>query len=209
MRFAIIKRTLSTLKLLDRRQDPKFPINDLTIIESFISEQEELDLIKYLNRKLRRLPYETNHFDHVITNYREMQISEWPKEFEHIRHRMISATGLNEPSSINWKPFHALDLGDRGSIGKHVDHIEYSGRVISGLCLLSQAVVRFRAKDQPDHYADVLLPQKCFYVQRDSLRYDYTHEIIADTNGNYNFMGSTFKRSRRLCLLLRDDIKQQ
>jgi alkylated DNA repair dioxygenase AlkB len=68
--------------------------------------------------------------------------------------------------AIEWKPWHALDLLSGGRIGFHVDHLEYSGEWIGGLCLLSSAVMQFRHHQYPERQASALLPRRCFYLQR-------------------------------------------
>ena len=47
------------------------------------------------------------------------------------------------PSEARLLPIHILDLAADGVIGSHVDNIEYSGRIIVGLSLLSDAVMSF------------------------------------------------------------------
>ncbi|KAG2178037.1 hypothetical protein INT43_003290, partial [Umbelopsis isabellina] len=93
-----------------------------------------------------------------------------------------------------------VDLHSTGEIKAHVDNVEYSGSVVAGLCLLSPAIMKLRHKDDPNNQLDVLLDPGTFYIQRDSVRYAFTHEITLD-NSVWN--GEQIDRGRRISLLFR------
>ncbi|KAJ1647651.1 hypothetical protein IWQ61_010071 [Dispira simplex] len=110
------------------------------------------------------------------------------------------------PSELTWLPSHILDLHPQGAIQAHVDNTEFSGDYVAGLCLLSPTVMKFTHVKDPDCVLKVLLPQRCFYVQRHALRYQFTHEIPSNQDqaeGN-RFNGQIVSRSRRISILFRD-----
>jgi hypothetical protein len=81
------------------------------------------------------------------------------------------------PRDVEWLPFHILDLDKDGCIKPHVDNVEYSGGVIVGLCLMSERVLQLTRVDKPDHTFSVYLPPRALYIQKERVRYDYTHQI--------------------------------
>lgn len=194
----------------DTSRDALFPVKDIRVIPDFITAAQELSLMKHVELKLKRHKYALNHFDSVITNYRECPVSEWPDdECADVITNMKEAALEFHPSSKNsrWKPIHVLDLSaEGGSIGPHTDNIEYSGKLVSGLCLLSSAVMTFQHAVDTSRIAKVLLPRRCFYLTTASVRFDYKHEISVDQmSGMYEFQGSRFPRERRVSLMLRDN----
>ncbi|KAI9344617.1 hypothetical protein BDR26DRAFT_857289 [Obelidium mucronatum] len=114
-----------------------------------------------------------------------------------------SGTGSSHLVS-RWLPPHILELrtGDSG-IGAHVDHKEAFGDVIAGVCLASDAVMKFvHVGDSSSHFS-ALLPRRCLYFQRGFVRHDFTHEIPLDPN-EHVFRGRPIERTRRISLMIRD-----
>ncbi|KAJ3395045.1 Alpha-ketoglutarate-dependent dioxygenase alkB 7, mitochondrial [Entophlyctis sp. JEL0112] len=124
---------------------------------------------------------------------------------------MVQASEESSPSSntaqlqaMNWLPPHILELRDpadgKSGIGAHVDHLTAFGSTIVGVCLSSDAVMQFTHKDYPSIGFSVLLPRGCLYYQRDSVRYNYSHEIPFD-DANHVFKGKHIPRSRRVSIM--------
>lgn len=159
---------------IDLNGNLDFPTHDFKLWPEFITEEEEGSLLEECDRKFKGRPYEDAHFDDVIHLYRELQASRLHpssllcKIQTRLRSHIQSAIGLEE-EKIQWKPLHVLDLSPRGHIGPHLDHVEYSGSLIAGLCLHSTAVMRFERADaqkgQGTKFVRVLLPQRCLYLQ--------------------------------------------
>ncbi|KCV72485.1 hypothetical protein H696_00080 [Fonticula alba] len=122
----------------------------------------------------------------------------------------------------NFLPLHTLDLRADGHIQPHVDNLSASGRLVAGVSLLSGRVVRFEqmytdarpresVKPSERRVLDVLLPPGSFYMQRDKLRYDYTHAILPVTPGQETVWPEgagqrvvPLEPARRIVFLVRD-----
>lgn len=89
--------------------------------DNWLSIEEETELCKLIEKKLKRLPYENGHFDRVIQKYREVlwtiQDSD-PAIIKETYNRTIAAL----PKGKEYLPMHVIDLHEKGCIGKHVDH---------------------------------------------------------------------------------------
>ena len=91
-----------------------------------ITVQEESDLMSELTLKLKTLPWNDNHFDEAILNYREFMISD-PLEFPKLESlfklklKKVIDTSVQKPTQL--LPYHVLELGARGSIKPHIDNI--------------------------------------------------------------------------------------
>ncbi|PIO67025.1 hypothetical protein TELCIR_11246 [Teladorsagia circumcincta] len=80
---------------------------------------------------------------------------------------------------------------------------EYCGDVITGVCLLSDAVMRLRHKDRKDELiVDLLLPRRCLYRMGEIGRYDFTHEVLS--NDESMFDGKKVVKTRRISIICRD-----
>lgn len=80
---------------------------------------------------------------------------------------------------------HVIDLADTGFINPHVDSVKFSGGVVAGLSLLTDAVMRFRPANlelgtpisglEP---TDFVVAQNSLYVMSGQVRFEYTHEVL-------------------------------
>ena len=160
------------------------------ITREAVSPEEEANLVAQVEKWMVRRKYEGGHFDKVITQYRELQKP--ARFFSEGNKRVLERVKDNFfPADARLLPVHILDLAADGEIGLHVDHVEYSGRFIIGLSLLSDAVMRFRHESSGVH-ADIVLPRRSVYVMTDATRYDWAHAIPMQPKG------------RRISLLFRD-----
>ncbi|KAJ3329800.1 hypothetical protein HDU91_003756, partial [Kappamyces sp. JEL0680] len=57
--------------------------------------------------------------------------------------------------------------------------------------------------NMPDKFK-VLVPRRSLYIQRDDLRYHYSHEIPTIGHPDHSIDGQLVHRDRRLVILLRD-----
>ena len=83
----------------------------------------------------------------------------------------------------------------------HIDSVKFVGRALASLSLLSDSIMRFRVKDQPEEYVDCILPRYSLYCMEDAARYDFTHEIL-HADESY-FQGERIKRERRISIITR------
>ncbi|KAG0378629.1 hypothetical protein BGX24_003243 [Mortierella sp. AD032] len=181
-----------------------------------------LKLKRALGKQVR---YEDGHFDGVITRYRECSAGDWAshpfsetpstptsdsgsggtkKDRTTPREMMDSLKSEFFPISWKWVSPHILELeAGSGGIKPHVDHLDASGSVVAGLCLGSSAVMELIHKDDPQKRFRVLLPKRCFYFQRDSVRYSYKHGIPIEQD-DHQFRGEVVQKEKRISVMLRN-----
>lgn len=169
------------------------------IIPDFISMSEENSLLQEIEPHMKRLRYETEHWDGQIYLYREREQQTWNEKNQKIIKRVADASFSG--SDLLSPYIHILDLHQDGYISPHVDSLRYCGRRISGLSLLSDSVMRL-GHSQDGLTVDLLLPRRSLYLLSEIGRYEFTHAILKDEE-------STFKdvrvpRNRRISLILRE-----
>ncbi|KAI8581635.1 hypothetical protein K450DRAFT_232251 [Umbelopsis ramanniana AG] len=190
----------------DNASSKGYSINDFLVYPDFVTKEEKETLTSICEKKLRRsfgpkVEYFPIHPDSVIHQYRECSASHWGKQDEFMKEFINKKIYSMFPDQMEWLDPHVLDLDGDGEIKAHVDNIEYSGSVVAGLCLLSPAIMTMRHKDDSNIRFDVLLEPGTFYIQRDTIRYSFTHEIRLS---NTTWKGNEVDRSRRISLLFRD-----
>lgn len=149
------------------------------LIENFITQSEH-DIIWLTAQKklLRVMPqYQTSHMDKVITNYRESQFSNSIcPTFNSVTNR-IKVEGENWMNrKLYWLHPHLLDLHGEGSIKPHIDSTESSGDLIMSLSMGTSTEILFKHKETGE-CVTINVPKNSLYMQRASVRYDWTHEI--------------------------------
>jgi len=145
--------------------------------------------------------FDQGHFDGVITNFREMHLTEWaPEDKEQIMTLMARLDALIPDIDTQT---HILHLASEGEIRPHIDNVEASGAWILGVSLGSPRILRMqKARDDRDVF-DILLPSGSVYIQRDELRFLYKHSIL---KGGGAFHGQTIAIGQRLSIMIRDRI---
>ncbi|KAJ3090831.1 Alpha-ketoglutarate-dependent dioxygenase alkB 7, mitochondrial [Quaeritorhiza haematococci] len=197
--------------------------DDLLLDPCFLSEEEHDTLKAGCIQKLARLcrgPYVETHFDGVIRGYKECTVSSWalsssPNTANTDDDKILRILERARQSLRTWTkndiPFispHILELREGNSgIGPHVDNVKASGNIVAGLCLISPAIIIFRRKDNPQQYIRALLPERSLYLQRNALRYSFTHEIPEDRS-LHSFRGKEVLRGRRISIMFRDEMKK-
>jgi alkylated DNA repair protein alkB family protein 7 len=201
---------------------PFSPSFGVRVIADFLTEGEEAALSSECDSFLRRLDYESGHWDGVISNYKEVQrdirspsLSAASQAVLRRAQAAFPAGARNGGAPLPF--FHALELAEGGSISAHVDSIKFSGGVVAGLCLLSDAVMVLTpdtdgaagaagtqaAPAAPE--VRLLLPRRCFYTLTDEARYAWAHAVPAGAAAT--FRGAAVKRGRRLSIMLRDALE--
>jgi len=174
---------------------------DMIIYENFISSDEEQLLLKELEPYMKKLRYEFDHWDDAIHGYRETEKHVWNDDNKKILDRIKNLAF--PPDAVPLQHIHVLDIAKEGYIKPHVDSVRFCGNVITGLSLLSTAVMRLVHEKEPHLRADVLLPQKSLYIMRDAVRFNYTHEILKDEDSWHR--GRHIKRDRRISIMCRNE----
>ncbi|XP_063858720.1 alpha-ketoglutarate-dependent dioxygenase alkB homolog 7, mitochondrial-like [Scylla paramamosain] len=174
--------------------------SSFTVVPNMITEAEEEMLMKEVEPHLKRLKYEFDHWDDAIHGFREIERSRWSQQVSSILGR-IRTTAF--PDSCQQLPqTHVLDLAKSGVIKPHVDSVRFCGNIISGLCLLSDAVMRLRHVELKDQVVDVLVKRRSLYIMRDEARYNFTHEILGEEESF--FCGEAVERGRRVSVISRN-----
>lgn len=132
------------------------------LITNVITQKEEKDIIAFLNPLLSRKRYEGNHWDDVITKYKETELSSRivPINIEMvmqslrdlIRERYTQYGGQDD--TLQFLPPHVIDLDQDGFIGPHVDSVKFSGDMIAGLSLASTRIMVLLPSDDGDGTAN-------------------------------------------------------
>ena len=117
----------------------------LHLFSHLITKEQEAALVSTLNPVLKKKRYESNHWDAAITRYREMELHAelvLPDEAVAVLGRMQAAVTSQFGGTTSFLVPHVVDLAKDGSISAHTDSIKFSGRLIAGLSLLSERVMR-------------------------------------------------------------------
>lgn len=96
--------------------------DDIILIPNFVSETEELNLLKEIEPRWRRLKYQNAHWDNAIHGYRETQMSQWCPENQSILDK-IKKLCFEEQDNVK-NQTHILDLSEDGFIKPHVDAVK-------------------------------------------------------------------------------------
>jgi alkylated DNA repair protein alkB family protein 7 len=188
---------------------PEFPTPaafGLHIMPSFLSEPEHDALVSSATALLARARFEDGHWDAVIRNYRESQalVRALPPVARAAVERALARFPVGARAPL--PAAHFIELAPAGDIGAHVDSVKFSGGVVAGLCLLSDAVMELT--EDPPRAAPLtpatrlLLPRRALYVLSGAARFRYAHAIPA---GAIAFGGTRVVRARRISVMLRDE----
>lgn len=205
--------------------DAPFPYSasfGLHVYPDFLAPEEEASLASSCEALLAPLPYEPGHWDNVIQTYKELQrpIATLPPP---ARAALLRAQAAFPPAARRLGPpqpfYHALELAEAGHISAHVDSVKFSGGVVAGVCLLSDAVLVLTPSGDgegaggaapqaplppaPGAEVRVLLPRRCLYTMCNAARYEWAHAI---PRGAPLFRGAPVPRGRRISVMLRDEV---
>lgn len=73
---------------------------------------------------------------------------------------------------------HILDLSETGYIKPHVDNIKFSGDLLSGLCLLSPALMDL-IHEETKETITAFLPPRCLYIMTPEGRFQVRVHVTA------------------------------
>jgi alkylated DNA repair protein alkB family protein 7 len=176
----------------------------------FLSEDEEASLVRTAGDTLNRRGWEDGHWDGVIRGFREAQVS--VSRLAPISRASVARAAARFPKGPRTgdpqSSVHFLELSAAGEILAHVDSVKFSGGVVAGLCLLSDAVMEL--VPDPEGGAKslastirILLPRRALYTLSGAARYEWAHAIPA---GAPVFGGGAVTRGRRISVMLRDEL---
>ena len=174
----------------------------IRIIDNFITAEEESILFEEVEKKLRRMKYESNHWDAVIHGYREIQKLVWSETAHPIIQRLGS---MVTPPLLPHT--HVLDLSADGLITPHVDSVQHCGPSLAVLSLLSDAVMKLEHMQRDEQWFKVLIKRYSVYVLHGRLRYEYKHSILNGEAAVLN--GRKVEKGRRLSIIIRSDVTEE
>ena len=154
---------------------------------------------------LARRKYDANHYDAVILDYREAQLSlpRWSPASREVLTRLMrvvdEAVGVDgiKRRPVEWMPPHVIDLAPvKGRIDAHVDSVKHGGDVVACVSLLSQRRLFLSEPSTPGRAGRVVfemdLPPGSLYILSGFARYELAHAISAGPE-------------RRMSIVLRDE----
>jgi len=169
------------------------------VTRNFVTESEEAKLLEEIEPHIKRLRYETSHWDGAIVGYREVERKNWSKECQTVMDRVRRSSF--EPDAKHLSMVHCLDVAKDGEILPHVDAVRFCGDRLAGLSLMSSAVMKLALEKDPAKWVKILLPQRSLYVMSGIARYDYTHAILGDKESYLH--KSHVPRERRISVMFR------
>lgn len=206
---------------VDARQAPSDFGPSSAVVYTNALTQTEGDLItKEILSRMKRRRYEKGHWDAVIVNYKEVEMSDFSfdtPEIPNIFHRVrqhLAEHHLNS-NPVEWLPCHAIDLKKEGELTAHVDSIKFSGDLVAGVSLLSPSIMRLVPDDGTDEqneasgadgWVDLYLPPLSLYALTGVGRYRYSHQLLPDNSAFSKADGTKIKvqRDHRLSVIFRD-----
>lgn len=176
-------------------------MKSIFIHQDFLSENEEESLLIELEPYLKRMRYESGHWDNAIKGYRETERVNWNSTNSLIIDKIKKiAFKLQD---VPLKHVHILDLEENGVIMPHIDSIKFCGSTIAGVSLLSDSVMRLIQENNKNYILDILLKRRSLYIMTGLARYNYTHEILG--NENSKFGSKEVRKSRRISVICRNE----
>ncbi|KAJ8606087.1 hypothetical protein CTAYLR_005200 [Chrysophaeum taylorii] len=157
-------------------------IRGLRVFTEMISQCEHDVVVRAIDLKFGKRRYERDHWDGVITNFRETEFQASFPCFERIEELLqsLGAGKLQTP--------HALDLAPNGHIDPHIDSVKFSGSTVAVLSLVNAATLRLGP-------SELRVEPRSLYVLQDEARYDHEHAILPE--------------GRRLSLIFRDEVASE
>ena len=158
--------------------------------------------------RLRRRRYGKDHWDSVITGYREVELlrsEDWPAHLAAVVAKLKGLVRSVVGREVAFLPPHLIDLAPSGLIAPHVDSVKFSGGLIAGLSLASPRIMRLTPEPgKPGGVIELLLEPRSLYVLTGPLRYEFAHEVLGEGGAPLLFPPPGPPPERRLSIILRD-----
>lgn len=149
----------------------------LLIVPDIISENEEESILEFVKPKLQRKRYEGDHWDSVITKYKETEMSSTkvPDSVNNVIKRLSDIIKESTGESLmQILPPHVLDLAADGYIGPHADSIKFSGGIVAGLSLLSTRMMVLKFDNSGDNIANTAVSTSAHMSRMPYFNLDYS-----------------------------------
>lgn len=174
-------------------------VRDMNIYPDFVTEDEESAVYDELKFELDRKRYDDSHWDDAIAGFREVEKISWKPSNKALVQKIKDFAFPSDTEFLD--RVHVLDLEEKGYIKPHVDSVRFCGRVIAGLSLLSDSIMRLSLDEDRNVKFDVLLRRRSLYVMKDEIRYKFAHEILKKEDSV--FKGTHVDRGRRISVICR------
>lgn len=200
----------------------------LQVIPNVITQEEEKEIFSFLDPILARMRYQQDHWDSVITKYKEKEVRNSPAKIEEIWGKIRSIIREHHGEHLKFLAPHVIDLGEEGYIGPHIDSVKVSGDLVCGLSLLSCRTMRLSLDSEfSNMYAseenapyeighrkdlEINLAPRSLYMLSGPYRYHYTHSVLCNCGSQTTSTSvkdpncTTGHSSRRLSVMFRDEI---
>jgi len=147
-------------------------LKNVRIIPNFTNQEQQDTLIKEIDRKWQGLPYQFDHWDGAIKNFRERELKEFRNENNHkivekidfelkqfLGEENYTIGGTSQFGNDGFESvgneknvdsemeildsLHVLDLHESGRIEPHIDSVKFTGEGLASLSLVSGSRLRF------------------------------------------------------------------
>lgn len=176
-------------------------INGLTLLENFITEQEENELIGYINSNQwdNKIKRRVQHYGHVfdyqikkVDSQKHIPIPQW------MDNMLLKLNKINLLSGFVPNQCTINEYLPGIGIAPHIDtHSSFTDTIIS-ISLLSNIKICFKNEKEK---IEILLPRRSLLILKDDARYSYCHGISYRKTDNIN--GLVIKREKRISITLR------
>ncbi|XP_017059466.1 alpha-ketoglutarate-dependent dioxygenase alkB homolog 7, mitochondrial [Drosophila ficusphila] len=205
----------------------------MRIIPDFISESEEQQLHEEIEPYMSRLRYEFDHWDDAIHGFRETERKKWfPHNREVLeRVRQVAFDGAIMPyvHILDLAPDGVIKphVDSTRYCGTTISGISLLSDSVMRLVRTDAQRYQQHSADaatepeskgsEPDaayrhqpvaslennFYADLLLPRRSLYIMSHTARYNFTHEILAKEQSE--FQGTPVPKTRRISIICRNE----
>lgn len=93
----------------------------VTVTRDFVTQEEEIELLREIEPHMKRLRYEKSHWDDAIHLYREREQRKWSHANEEVIKRIRESSFPSDTQHLTY--VHILDLHKDGVIKPHIDSI--------------------------------------------------------------------------------------
>lgn len=156
----------------------------LILIDNFISEKEELDIISNIPPTNRTQSKNTRNsirrYGSNIPYKNQMESEIIPDYLDKLSDKIVDQSLLdNKPNSISINEYLAGN-----AIAPHIDSME-SGSIVTIISLLSEAIMSFSANDQEFL---VTIPSRSLIQLTNEIRYKWKHGILPVKSKRYSIV---------------------
>jgi alkylated DNA repair dioxygenase AlkB len=185
---------------------PQDLVNGLTLVEDFISEKEELDLIKNVNsqswitdlkRRVQHYGYKYDYKARRITE--DFKVGNIPDLIKPISKRLLEQGYFKKlPDQVIVNEYESGQ-----GISSHIDCVPCFEETVASLSLASDCVMDF-INSETNQKISILLPRRSLLILKDDARYKWQHGIASRKTDKID--GQIIKRKRRISLTFRNVI---